>query len=323
MRKQAALTSILALAAFTAQADATLSFSAGVENGLTQQYAYLDSSALPPTLNSGLQHIATSDGSATLQAWANPNTGAFKSIVTASVGSGLPTSTAYGYASFNLSDTLRFSGPGDTVQVSFTLSHDSVLSGMDQQQFSAYQLIDHLVRAGSNRSLSLNYTIANPSFDPNATCIDYGSDGMYCPPETQQTLNINENANSDVSGQVEYQRNGQTGARQVVRFGLGDGHYTATDTYVFTLPTNVDISLGYRAWTTAECYHMANCTITSDASHSDYLGLNIIGAGSFASSSQYQYLGLAAAVPEPSSAVLAFGGLVGLLAWRRRQGKSA
>ncbi|MCV2355978.1 PEP-CTERM sorting domain-containing protein [Paucibacter sp. B2R-40] len=302
-----------------AYADASLSFSLGVESSSTQEFKYLSSSDLPVSFNSGLQTISVGNAKASLQAWANPSTGMFKSIVSAEVGPGLaPINTANAYASFNLGDTLRFTGPGDKVQVSFSLSHDTVISGMDAQQFSAYEQIDHIIRAGSRNSLSLNYSVANPNYDPAATCIDYGSDGMYCPPETQQTLHISEYKGGETGGQFEYQRNYWTGVRQVVRFGEGDGHYTATHTYTFELPTNVDISLGYSASNNAECYHMANCSLLSDASHSEYFGISVQG-GSFTSASQYQYLGLAAAVPEPESALMLLAGLLGLAAWRRSQ----
>lgn len=322
MKKAAACATLIAFASGSALADASLSFSASVESIQSQQFVYLNSADLPQTFNTGLMTLAAGNGAASLQAWADPTRGVFKSKVTASVGAGLPTTITNAYANLDLSDTLRFTGPGSTVQVSVSLSHDAVLSGLDKQQFSAYQLVDHVIQAGSNRNLSLNYTINNPNYDPNATCTNLGSDGMICPPETQQTLSFTEYASSDVSGQVEYQRNWWNNDRHIVRFGLGDGHYTGTDTYTFTLPTNVDIHLNYRAWSTAECFHMANCNMMADASHSDYLGLSVTG-GSFSSASQYQYLGLAAAVPEPSSAMLALGGLVGLLAWRRRQDKSA
>nr|WP_255719506.1 PEP-CTERM sorting domain-containing protein [Pelomonas sp. P8] len=64
---------------------------------------------------------------------------------------------------------------------------------------------------------------------------------------------------------------------------------------------------------------MGSCTLTSDASHSDYLGL--VAPQGFSSASGYQYLGLAAAVPEPATAWMGLAGL-GLIAGvlrRRRQ----
>jgi hypothetical protein len=317
-RTQLGLAALLCGAALNAQAGATLAFGSSAENQATQQFGYNFPDAVSSGNFSSQGPVTAVAGgvSASVNAWADPSTGMFKSIAQVKMsGFTEQTNIAETYSRLDVNDLLRFEGSGSTVAVTWTLNYDTVFAGLGFEAFARVGGLSHFMQASSFRNLSLSYEIANPSYDPGATCTDFGSDGMYCPPETQQFITQQEVLSKDLFREVAL-----GGPNGIYTNGEEDnGRYTGQLTLSLLLPTQTDIRLSYTAYNGVRCFHLANCDLSSDASHSDYLGLQVSPGGSFHSDSGYQYLGLAAAVPEPSSALLASLGLVGLLAWRRRE----
>ena len=78
------------------------------------------------------------------------------------------------------------------------------------------------------------------------------------------------------------------------------------------VPTNVDINLNFQFHTNARCFNLADCALSADASHSDYMGIALDSGYSFTSANGYQYLGVPAAIPEPSTVLLMLAGLVAM-----------
>ncbi|MCV2350429.1 PEP-CTERM sorting domain-containing protein [Paucibacter sp. Y2R2-4] len=315
---QVCLAALLSCAALNAQAAASLQFGASAENQATQQFVYnFPDSVTSGNFSSQGPISAVAGGvAATLNVWADPSTGMFKSITQVQMsGFTEQTNIADAYTRLDMSDRLRFEGPGDHVAVKWTLNYDTVFAGLGFEAFARVGGLSHFMQANSFRDLSLSYEVANPTYDPGATCTNLGSDGMYCPPETQQFITQRENLSKYLFREVAL-----GGPDGIYTNGNEDnGRYTGSLELSLLLPTRTDIQLSYTAYNSVRCFHLANCSLSSDASHSDYLGLQVADGASFSSDSGYQYLGVAAAVPEPASALLASLGLIGLLGWTRLQ----
>lgn len=252
--------------------------------------------------------------SAMVNAWADARIGMFKAITRADIANvgQRPIDIAEAYARLDLNDTLVFGGPGPTAAIEFRLSYDTVISGLGFDGFPREGQVSHFQQVWSFRSLTLSYDIANPSFDPNASCIDYGSDGVFCPIEAQPTLTIEKSA-----GSGQFREVALGGPHGIYTNGdTVNGRYTGTDVLTLDVPTGVEVRLSYTAYSTARCFHMNDCALVTDASHSDYLGL--VAPQCFSSASGYEYLGQAAAVPEPASLWMGLAGL-GLVAGALRR----
>lgn len=312
-----ALAALLCCAALNAHADATLAFGSSAENQATQQFVYNYPGAVTSGnfSSNGPVNAVAGGVAASVNVWADPSTGMFKSIAKVEMsGFTEQTNIAETYSRLDVNDRLRFDGPGDQVAVKWTLNYDTVFAGLGFEAFARVGGLSHFMQAQSFRTLNLSYQIANPNYDPGATCIDYGSDGVYCPPETQQFITQRESLDKTLFREVAL-----GGPNGIYTNGEEDnGRYTGSLELSLLLPARTDIQLNYIAYNGVRCFHLANCSLSSDASHSDYLGLQVADGASFSSDSGYQYLGVAAAVPEPTSALLASLGLIGLLGWTRR-----
>lgn len=317
---QTSLAALFALATVTVQAEVTFNFSASAEEISTQTFKYKDSAPVwsgKLVSSNGVQSAVAGQVAASINAWSNPTAGIFKAVTNVNMSGTEHTNIADTYARLDMSDTLRFQGAGNSVNVSFKMNYDTVFSGLGFTPFQRVGQIDHFMRMESWRSLGLNYQASNPNYDPGAKCIDYGSDGTYCPTETFKEITKTHSDGKQLSNYIAL-----GGPNGTYTYGEeGNGHYTGEVVMSLTLPTNVDINLNYFAYNHAECFHMSNCSLLNDASHSDYLSLSLENGASFSSSNHYQYLGMAAAVPEPESYAMLLAGLGLLSALARRQRK--
>lgn len=312
------ISALITFFAITAHATSSLSFGALAEENTAHLATYNlgsdDSGVLLTT--GGVQSAQAGNVNATINAWANPVTGLFKSIASVNINGENPVDIAQAYAGFNMTDTLRFSGAASTVNVNFTMNYDTVFSGLGIDAFPVTDQLSHFMHAWSARNVSLSYEAANSNYDPLATCQNLGGEGEYCPPETQQILTVNHSGGKDLFREVAINQ----GYGVYTNGDEGNGHYTGQVVLSVTLPTNVDISFSYMAINSVECFHLATCSLFSDASHSDYLGLQLADGASFVSANGYQYQGVAAAVPEPETYAMLIAGLAltGLISRRRK-----
>lgn len=300
-----------------AQAEVTFAFGVTAENHHTSSYVYQYPEAQTSgVLSTGGPLLAQSGQvSAMVNAWADARTGMFKAITRADIADvgQRPTDIAEAYARLDLTDTLVFGGAGATATAEFRLSYDTEIGGLGFSAFAREGQLSHFQQVWSFRSLTLSYEVANPAFDPHASCIDYGSDGLYCPPETQPFLTIEKSVGNEQFREVAL--GGPDGI-----YTNGDavnGRYTGTEMLTLAVPTGVEVRLSYTAYSTARCFHQAFCALVNDATHSDYLAL--VAPQGFSSASGYQYLGVAAAVPEPATAWMGLAGLALLVGLSRRR----
>jgi len=306
----------LGLTSASAQAEAVFSWGVSAEEMASQTFNYLSAPSPYDTFTSnGTQTVVSGAVSASVNAWANPETGLFKAITSVQINGSTPIDIAESYARLDVYDTIRLSGPGATARVTITLDYDTTFSGLGMTPFPRYNQISHFMQVDSSRWVAAEYVIANPDYDPSATCVDYGSDGIYCPIEAQETLTVRQNAGKDLFR--EWALGGPNGV-----YGNGDvenGRYTGQTVLSFEAPTDTDIRLNFQLYNGSRCFHLGSCDLSTDASHSDYLGIQLEQGVSFTSESGYRYLGTAAAVPEPSTLVLAALGSLAVLGLRHRR----
>ncbi len=299
-----------------AHADAQFTWGATAEESASGTYNYLQAeSPYTDFSTGGTRGVISGQVSATVDAWANPGTGLFKAITSATTGAGGINDIAESYARLDVTDTIRLSGPGATATLTITMDYDTVISGLGLNGSQTAGDPPRFQQTQSSRAVFLSYEKINPDYDPTATCIDYGSEGTWCPPEAQQTLTIDEAAGKEVFR--EWALGGPNGS-----YSNGDavnGRTSGQVTLTLEVPTDTDISLLFQLYNGSRCFRLAGCSVTTDASHSDYLGISLADGYSFTSSSGYRYLGLAAAVPEPSSWALTLTGLAAVGWWTRRR----
>ncbi len=295
-----------ALASSTA-GPATFAWGLAAENINTQTFNYKSPDFSQGGLTTGGLQSINSDGViASVNAWADPVAGVFKAINSVQMTGSVPTSISESYARLDMNDTVRISGPGASATLTLTMDYDTTFSGLGLSPFERVGQISHFMQVDSSRYVTASYVTDNPAFDPNAQCQDFGSDGVFCPPEAQQKLTFT--ASADKGLFKEWALGGPNGV-----YSNGDvdnGRYTGQVLLSLQVPTGVDIDLSFTVYSGARCFHLANCALTTDASHSDYIGLRLDEGYSFASSNGYRYLGTAAAVPEPAGVWLAGLGLM-------------
>lgn len=303
-----------AVMADPAAGSATFSWGLSAENLVTQNYNYLGNDATLGSFTSGGVKSINSDGvQASVNAWADPVSGLFKSITSVQMSGTTPINIAESYARLDMSDTVRVSGPGATATLSITMDYNTTFSGLGMTPFERYQQISHFMQVDSSRYVQASYVTANPDYNPAAQCTDYGSDGIFCPNEALSTITISQSAGKDLF------REWALGGPQGV-YSNGDAEnttYTGQVLLQLVVPTNVDISLNFQLYNSARCFHLADCSLVSDASHSDYIGLSVDDGYAFTSATGYRYEGLAAAVPEPTTPMLLAAGLTALGLLRR------
>ncbi len=307
---------------FAAQADVAFTWGATAEEAASATYNYIN--VEPPYdvfTTGGVRSVVSGAVSASVNAWADPGTGLFKAITTATTGATGVHDIAESYARLDLQDTIRLSGPGATTTLTITMDYDTLVSGLGIDGSQAISKPWHFQQVYSDRAVFLSYEKVNPDFDPTATCIDYGSDGVWCPDEARPTLTVEEAASHQIFR--EWALGGPNGV-----YSNGDavnGRTTGQVTLSVVVPIETDISLLFQLYNGSRCFHLTACSVTSDASHSDYLGIALAEGYTFVSSNGYQYLGLAAAVPEPASWAMSLAGLglMGVLMQRRRRGESS
>lgn len=96
-------------------------------------------------------------------------------------------------------------------------------------------------------------------------------------------------------------------------------NYSGQVTLTAVVPTNVNIRVDLNFYNGLTCFHLANCNLVNDSSHSDYVGLDLEDGFTFNSAHGYQYMGKVAAVPEPSTLTLMGMGLLTVFAMHRRR----
>lgn len=305
--------------AVSAQADVTFAYGVTAEDQLNRVGVYL----YPPAQTEGVLSTGgplvaqAGQVSAQVNAWADVRTGMFKAMTRVDINpvGQKPTDIAEAYARLDVTDTLVFKGPGATTTAEFRLSYDTHFSGLGFEAFAREGVLSHFQQLDSFRTLTLSYDIANPDYDPGAVCTDFGSDGVFCPPEAQRYLTIEKTAGKSLFREVAL-----GGPAGIYSNGDADnGHYSGTEVLTLEVPTGVEVRLSYTAYSGARCFHLASCALVNDATHSDYLAL--LAPQGFSSASGYAYLGAAAAVPEPATVWMSLAGLglvAGVLRRRRR-----
>lgn len=299
-----------------ATGSATFSWGLSAENLVSQTFNYKNGDSPNEVFSSGgLQSVNSGGVQASVNAWADPVAGSFKSINSVQMSGDTPINTSVSSTRLDMSDKVRVTGPGAEATLSITIDYDTTFSGLGMVPFDRVQQIEHFMEANSSRNVSASYQISNPDYDPSAQCVDYGSDGIYCPPEASPMRTVSKSADNSLS------RTWVLGGAQGV-YSYGDAEnqrYTGQLQLNMMVPTNVDISLNFVLNSGAQCFHLANCDLVTDASHSDYIGLSVGDGFTFTSASGFQYLGLAASVPEPATMWLMMMGLAGMALMMRRR----
>lgn len=312
---------LLALAGAAAHADVVFNFGSDAEGaGGTADYARGDAVVNGSLLSTGGPVTATAAGvQATVQASADAATGMFKAYTQIDMSGSDPHKIGQSYARLDVTDTLRFTGPGSSVFATFSLNYDTIFSGLG---FAAFEREPgdggyHFQQAASSRSIVLDYQVANPNHDPSLVC-SFEGEVVFCPPEAQPYLSFSKSAGSELDSYTALDDRAFNNTTYEIG-NVGNGRYTGVVTLSAVLPTNVDVQLTYFAINSARCFGLPTCSLVIDASHSDYLGLTVDG-GSYVSASGYQYAGIPSAVPEPQTTALLLAGLavVGGVARRRR-----
>lgn len=308
---------VMGLHAAQTQASAILNWGLSTEDQQAGAYNYTGAEAPYTAMSTGgLQTLNAGNASASVKAWGDAVNGMFKSYTSVRIDSDNPLNVADAYASMGIGDTLRFSGPLDTVDVAFHLSYDTFFSGIGLEPFDREDQFSHFMQVWSNRGIEMNWQTANPNFDPDAQCIDDG-EWYYCPDEAIEFYSHNFSENLLLFR--EWALGGPTGM-----YSNGDaenGLYSGTLSFVVTVPVELDISFDYSAFNSSRCFNLQQCDLTVDAQNSDYIRMEVLGGGSFSSANGYRYVGnmpgnVPVDVPAPASLLLMLGGL-GLLARRR------
>ena len=276
------------------------------------QYANADEPSLAMTTG-GMRTLSSEHVSSSVNAWADPVTGMFKSYTGVQISGNTATNIVSAYTSFGISDTVRFFGATDFVDVAFHLSYDTLFEGLGLEPFDRVGSLSHFMQAWSNRGISLNWEVPNPNFNPDAECVDEG-EVYYCPDEAIEYYSSS--INQGFSLFREWALGGPNGV-----YSNGDaenGLYSDTVSFVVNLPVNIDIMLDYSVFNSSRCFHLQSCDLSVNALNSDYIRMEVLNDATFTSSNGYQYLGNTGSnptpVPAPATILLmltGFGVIVG------------
>lgn len=312
----AALIGALLSLPLAAHAEASFTWGATAEEAASRTYNYIQGGPPYDVANTGgLKGVSSGAVSASVNAWGDPAQGVFKAVTRATTGANGDYDIAESYARLEIRDTIRLSGPGASTRLTITLDYDTVISGLGIETGLTPDRGQRFQQINSSRTVFLSYDKANPDFDPTATCTDGGSDGVWCPPQAQPTLTVQE-----AKGHDQFREWAVGGLEGIYTNGDAvNGRDSGQVVLSLEVPTETDLSLLFQLYNSARCFHLPSCSVSTDASHSDYLGIELADGYSFTSSSGYQYLGVAAVVPEPSSWALTLTGLAAVGAWARRR----
>lgn len=307
------LAAALAVCAVGAHAQSSLWYSASLGDEVSGNRADTGMVELPNGVftTGGLLSWQAGPAGASLSALADPTNGMFKSYVRAQVNAGGAHGSSSAQALFKLNDTLTFSGPGDSVEVTFDFHWDSVISGIDaaasERQGDAPFVPTRMF--SSSQSMKFGSGSTSGTGDPcngEPFCEFSGGPILTEPPRPV----------------VEITGWGVSGPDNVRFDGLRDGHYSGGMTRSFTVAAGSSVDLVYVAQSSVQCFFTSLCDLTLDSSHSDYIGITLSPGASFSSANGYRYLGfdgVAAPVPEPATWALALLGLAAVALRSRRQ----
>jgi hypothetical protein len=288
--------------------ETVFAWGATAENSSTGQIVNQSHDWAAPTFSTGGAQTAQVGGSsASVNAWADPAQGLFKAINTSYTPDANGSATSY--ARLDLYDTVTVSGPGTHATLTATLDYETVVSGLGLEAGPPSSAYYRFLQINSWRNIAFSYDEANPAYDPTATCIDYGSDGIYCPSETQPIVTQRFSDGAELSRELALSYSGSVYGNGT----LNDGHHTGQLTLSISVPVDVAIDLTYFVFNNTVCINVGFCNLVSDASNSDYIKLSVSDGFTLASANGYRYQGMAAAVPEPATHVLMLAGLAALM----------